>query len=448
MNEEKWIAWEMQTAKRWTDMDDVLKYTNIDFIDLDHKTLAEYALKLNEAISKSENEFCLALIEEIKALLVDLYLYTQEHFAREEAFMDLYNLPNKDMHKKEHKKVLLMLSETIENIAKGKIKSINKLKTQIMDWLIKHINNTDYSFFEISNWGTNIINASDWNSIKPIIGLIGINEIDDQHQKLTSIMMKSMKNIADYPSDEVVEEECNNIIAYAEIHFNYETQFMEKYSIQESEQHIQIHDHFIQKIKYFSQEIKKEAKRIEEMKVWILTWWIKHINYLDKEYFKYENWAYKIIEKAEKLEDAKDVLRLTGLTEIDNDHIMMMSLTLDLNNLIRDNNDLMKDDGIKEQIIIYLEKINSFAVAHFEREETIMEAHIIDDLRGHRTEHRKILNKIGKIKENYIAGRLYPSANIKAMILEWWILHTNTTDYRTFLQNYDRKEKGQNTLDS
>lgn len=440
MDEEKWISWQIQTSKRWSDMEDVLKYTNIDFIDYDHKNLVQFAFKLNKVLDKSEREFSLSLIEDTKSLLNELYDYAQEHFAREEKFMDLYDLPDKDMHKREHNKILTMLIESLDNFNSGKIKLSRNLKDQVMHWLIKHINTFDYNFFDISNWSKNIINASKWNEVKPIIRLIGINEIDNQHQKLTETALKVMKNICDNPTEDVVQKECRDLKDYALFHFNYEAKFMEKYHMKESENHLKQHTVFIDKINKYSVEIMEDAKKVDEMKGWILTWWISHINFVDKEYFAYKNWAYHLIEESEKLEDVTIILRKTGIQEIDNDHIMLMDLTLKLNMFIKMNEKNIGNDKeteiIKDKVVSILEKIYIAAENHFKREEKIMQGNHMEDLKSHRLEHLEILKKINDLKENYLSGRLYLSSNIKTMILEWWIQHTNTTDFRTFVQNY------------
>lgn len=440
MDEERWISWQIQTSKRWSDMEDVLKYTNIDFIDYDHKHLVQFAFKLNQILDKSEREFSLSLIEDTKVLLNELYAYAQEHFDREEKFMDLYDLPDKDMHKREHKKILRMLTEALDNFNSGKIKLSRKLKDQVMDWLIKHINTFDYNFFDISNWSKNIINASKWNEIKPIIGLIGINEIDKQHKTLTEIALKTMKNISNNPTDDVIIEECKNLSDYASFHFDYEAGFMEKYNIKEPENHLREHNLFLDKINNYSVEIMQDTKKIDEMKGWILTWWISHINCMDKEYFAYKNWAYKLIEQAEKLEDVIMILRKTGIEEIDNDHIMLMDLTLKLNTLIKMNDENIGNDKemeiIKDKVIAILDKTYIAAENHFKREEKMMQVNQMDDLKSHSSEHLAILKKITDLKENYYNDRVYLSSNIKTMILEWWIQHTNTTDFRTFVQNY------------
>lgn len=440
MNEEKWIAWEMQTSKKWSDMEDVLKYTNIDLIDYDHKMLVEYALKLNQVIDKSETNFSLVLVQETKELLDMLYHYAEDHFTREEHFMDLYMLPNIGMHKREHQRILDMLKEALDSFNKGKVRLTRQLKVQIMDWLINHINIVDCEFFKIENWSKNIVKASNWEDVKPIIRLIGISEIDNQHQRLTEIALIAMKKIAEDPQAVCIEKSCGEILDFAAFHFAFEAEFMAKYKIKEAEQHNRIHQVFIDTINEYSQKMQTDFTLFETMKTWILTWWIEHINTTDRDYFSYKNWAYQLMEQAEEIEEVSVVLRRTDIEVIDNDHLALMELTFKLNQMINRQLTLTENGAAKEghnkEIVGMLDAIYSKAAAHFEVEEKLMASKEMDDLRSHTSEHQDILEKLKAMKENYIAGRLYLSANLKTMILEWWIMHTNTTDYRTFVQNY------------
>lgn len=440
MNEEKWITWEIQTSRKWSDVEDILKYTNIDFIDHDHQLLVEYALKLNRVLDQSEMNLSMGLIQETKGLLDDLFNYAQDHFEREEKFMQFYQLPAFEAHKNEHDRIIGMLSEALENYNSGKIKLSKKLKTQVMDWLINHINVTDHAYFDIDNWSKNIINASDWEDIKPIIYLTGINEIDEQHQKLTIIALNALKKMEITPEPYVIDVVCHGLAAYASFHFEFEASFMEKYKIQARDKHNEAHQEFSDKIVYFAAEIKKDPQQLGNMKSWILTWWITHINSVDKAYFSYKNWAYVLIEQAQTIEDLNVVLRRTGIEEIDQDHLRLMGLTLNLNKLIEMNDQNIQsgveDHEVAHRINDVLDKTYEYASEHFDREERMMKDNQMTDLRSHAATHREILKKIIEIKENYMAGRLCMSSNIKTMILEWWIEHTNTTDYRTFVQNF------------
>lgn len=440
MNEEKWIAWEMQTSKTWDDISDVMKHTNIEFIDFDHKNLVEYTLKLNRVIQQSEIAFTFEVLGEIKNLLSHLYKYAIEHFDREENFMRQYKLPNRDAHKREHDRILQMLQAIIEDFTKGKVKIGHELKSQIMNWLMQHINVTDINFFDIQNWSRNLVDASDWNAVKDIIKLTGISEIDTQHKDLTEKAIQLMMSVSESNEPESLNAAFSAFKAQIQNHFDYEKQFIAQYDIQNTEPHLANHAYFVEKLEHFPEEIGNGRTNIEELKIWILTWWINHINVTDKETFDYSNWAYQAIEKAKVLEDVSSILRLTHIASIDQDHLLLMKVTIELNQLVSDYNSehgTLDAPQIKNTILEMFRKIYTIAEHHFQREEKIMKRHQLLDTRSHSTEHGEILIRIQEMMNNYENNRLYISGNIKTIILDWWIHHTNNVDYKTFVSNLD-----------
>jgi hemerythrin len=115
-----------------------------------------------------------------------------------------------------------------------------------------------------------------------------------------------------------------------------------------------------------------------------------------------------------------------------------MELTLKLNKTINEiniNNEF-NNDSKRNKVIELFSEIIAFADKHFKHEETIMRDKNIDGYINHKAEHNKILKKMDDLKENYASGRLFLSSNLKTILLEWWINHTSTTDYRTFVLNY------------
>jgi len=468
MNDEKWVAWAIQTSRKWADVEDILKYTNIDFIDNDHRILIEYALDLNRVITKAQTSFTMDLIHETKDVLNRFYEYAVDHFHREEIFMEFYMLPNVEAHKHEHNRILSILRRALDDFESGKVKVSVKLKMQVMDWLIKHVNIIDYNFFDINNWSNNLVNASHLDEIKPIIHLTGVGDIDHQHMTLTGMAIDLIHEVEKVLSDDEIIKCFDDFINYAKYHFEYEHQFMMKYSIAEMQDHLKEHDYFINKLTEYKHEALEKKMDLNSVKRWTLTWWIKHINLIDRKYFSFKSWASDVIEKAHTMDEVRDVLRLTGIEEVDQDHLALMEIIIKLNNEIRsfeaevlssktaggkktlkDLNTFMTKGKIpienmedlhqlqedqKATVIKYLDEAFDIAKTHFQREERIMENRGISDLSAHKKEHILVLQNLKGIKENYESGLLDISSNIKKMILDWWIEHTNTTDFRTFVQ--------------
>lgn len=443
MDDVKYTAWEVQTSKKWSDIEDALNYIHIDFIDYDHQKLVEFTLRLNKVLDRSEQEFSMALIEETKNLLEDLYGYAKYHFDREEQFMEVYQLPNIESHQREHIRILKLLEESINDYKSGKVKLTKRLKEQVMDWLMKHINVVDFDFFSLDNWSKNLVNAQCWEDVRPIIHLIGINDIDSQHQKLTEIAIETMKAIDKGLEHDVIQKHFESLIEFAKHHFNYEEKFIQTYGIQDTSEHNRLHEYFIETIRTFSQKVQQNDFDFNEMKIWILSWWIQHINVADQKCFDYKNWAYRLIEEAEDLEEVSVVLRLTNIDFIDTDHLALMELALLLNQQIQSREKVSGEDLklLETQIQVTFDNIIQLAANHFDREEKLMMQHDMHDYRSHRAEHTEILDKMNTMKENFMSGKLYLSSNVKIVILEWWIQHTNTTDYRTFVQNYSHKSE-------
>jgi len=428
MNDEKWIAWKLQTSKTWEDMKDVLALTKIDFIDYDHKILVEYAIKLNILLHQFDLDFSLELVHEINLLLNNLYDYAVEHFKREEDFMAAYKLPGINQHLMEHGRILRMIREAIDDYEKGKVTVSHDLKIQVMEWLINHINKIDYEFFDLKHWQDNLIAADNWDAIKDIICLTGVNEVDRQHKDITVSVLNLFKLNVEEMSIRQLEEVFSEFSSLVKDHFDFEESFMIRYGIEDIHHNLDEHIYFINRLKKFPSEIFNQKSSMVDVKVWIISWWINHINVVDHDTFTSDGWMIHAIETSKNVDDMIELLRLTHVDNIDHDHTVFVELTFKLNTLINDEAD-------KSEILSLLEKMYHVAESHFKREEAVMIKHDLKDYASHLSEHHMILDRLNEIIKNFREERLFASRNIKTMILDWWIHHTNTVDYRTFVIN-------------
>jgi hemerythrin-like metal-binding protein len=429
MEDNRWIAWRMHTARRWEDLKDLMYLTKIDFIDHDHKILLNYAMKLNQLMLKLDKDYSLSLLDEVKELLIELYKYAEEHFTREEVFMSRNDLPNSDKHIMEHNRILEILKSAIEDFNKGKLNISHQLKKDIMTWLIHHINDFDYNFFELKNWSENLISAGNYSDVREIIGLIGVTDIDEQHRDITEIALE----FCQVEDDQKLQEQLfKSMMEKVSVHFDYEEVFMNEHSIYD-EKHIKLHGQFKNVLsEYYDLLVKKELD-IHKFKLWLLDWWINHINVTDFDGFHIDKWLEDAIAGASSIEDMKKLLRYTGIDTIDDDHIRVMEKTFDLVKHI--------DEGQykKEEFEDLFTCIYKMAEEHFHREERIMKKYNMSDYLQHLNEHKNVLNRLANILENLKSNRLFLSSNIKTTILDWWINHTNTIDFRTFVLDVDEE---------
>lgn len=436
MNQDKWLAWKLQTSKKWADVEDAMKVVNIDFIDSDHQTLIELALKLNRVIDKSQTEFSMALIRETEQLLMDFYTYAKLHFDREEVFMSQNCLSDIESHKNEHNQILVMLQEHIEAFKAGKIILDMKIKYQIMDWLIHHINVVDFNFFAADKWRDYLMKATEWDQIKEIISITGIPTIDSQHQDLIiealCLVEVLKKGTLSNKPDELIQQYKRHILE----HFEFEEEFMRRNRMIQTDEHLMNHAHFVERIKEIPGEIFSGQMSPDELKSWLLLWWIDHINGVDSVTFDYNNWANRLVEQSNQLSEVEEILRRTNIASIDQQHLEVMQEVFEFNQLVNRMPASLDtiESGDREMFEKRLKKILTLVNQHFSHEEHIMEKWIPDELVKHRLEHERIRMSLEDIMRYYKSGYLIVSDSIKTIILDWWLRHTNTVDYKTFVR--------------
>ncbi len=435
MNEKHLTRWIMQSARTWRDLSHLVKETGIDAIDHDHKTLTEYALKLNTIIEKYNNDFSLETINTLNDLLVDLYIYTKEHFEREEALIEKFKLSMLDVQIYEHEQILNKLKGYIDSFNQGKVNVTKTLKLEILEWIVNHINYTDFKTFELNMWKTNLLTSRKWDDVKDIIKKTGIEEIDNQHKEMTLITLDSIEEVingANLLTVDEVKTLITKIRDYALYHFDFELKFMKNYKIPHV-RHEEIHHKFIALIDDYINRLPGAIADIDGFKLSVIDWWIAHINNIDNKDFSFEKWATVLIEEATTVEVIAFMIKKTGIGDIDNDHLKLVGHTLELNKLIVN---FEKTNHIdKDEFFTVFNKIYDFTKFHFEREEKIMMAMNSVDFKSHKDEHDRIVKMLADLGENFTSGRMIISSTFKLKLLDWWINHTNTTDYKTFVEH-------------
>lgn len=116
---------------------DTMEVGNVD-IDNDHRQLIQIINSIEEKINSNIN------IEAINKTLIELEIYTDKHFGREEFIMKNRDYPRYYHHFKEHFKLKTQLSEIKRNFIadiKKKKEDYNpdKLIQLLHDWLIDHV---------------------------------------------------------------------------------------------------------------------------------------------------------------------------------------------------------------------------------------------------------------------------------------------------------------------
>jgi len=108
-------------------------------IDAEHQIFLKIIFKINKEFEDDfDNEYEVLLLNE-------LYKYADFHFTSEENRMRLFKYPDYESHKKEHKKLLIELSEKI-SFFNLKFIEKNKLVEFLYYWFINHTSDLDLKF--------------------------------------------------------------------------------------------------------------------------------------------------------------------------------------------------------------------------------------------------------------------------------------------------------------
>jgi hemerythrin-like metal-binding protein len=151
-----------------------------------------------------------------------------------------------------------------------------------------------------------------------------------------------------------------------------------------------------------------------------------------------KNWIKWVMQTASVWGDIDNIVRLTGLDVIDNDHRQMAYYALEINKLV----DVYEKDGfsldyLKKQESLF-DNLYHYTRRHFKREERIMRRYAFTDLANHIKLHDGILKSLGTTIEDFKSGRVTVSMNLKLAILDWVVGHINDVDYNEFqLDNWN-----------
>ena len=110
---------------------------NVAEIDEQHKKLLEHVNKLHAGVEAQIDK------EDLHQLLVELYDYTEFHFASEQKLMDQHEMGNVKKHHKEHKLLLKHLKQICDAVSDGKRPAFYSQYDVSNDWFLAHIMDFD-----------------------------------------------------------------------------------------------------------------------------------------------------------------------------------------------------------------------------------------------------------------------------------------------------------------
>ena len=109
-------------------------------IDDQHKKLAGLVNTMHDSIKSGRGK------EAIGGILNELIAYTQYHFSTEEKYFDIYNYPDSEEHKKQHRDLVNKVSELQNRFNSGEGVMTMEVMNFLRDWLNDHIIGSDTKF--------------------------------------------------------------------------------------------------------------------------------------------------------------------------------------------------------------------------------------------------------------------------------------------------------------
>lgn len=122
-------------------------HTGVIWQDFQHSELVSHFLKLKQARENEEDK------DAFRFAVAFLSMYVHHHFKLEEEYMDIYQYPETDAHKKEHKGFIKTLKEFRAKHREYSEEALDRLLKEINDWIFNHI------FEEDKNLGAFILEA-------------------------------------------------------------------------------------------------------------------------------------------------------------------------------------------------------------------------------------------------------------------------------------------------
>lgn len=413
--ERHWVRWVMQTARNWDDIASVVKQTDIDAIDDDHRKLTELTLQINnllDSTSQDSRRFNLETIQKQRHILESLYSYSEHHFRREEDLIEKLGLPDGEKQRKQHEIFLGMLRTALDDFNQGRLTVSIHLKQWVLEWWVRHINEADYRTFCQENMVDRILaNPDTWAHLIPLIKPTGVASIDVEHRHLIHVATDWVTALQTGQDGAPLLAELERC---AREHFVNEERLIEQHGLPgiDSQQHQ--HGKFLETLQACAAE--PVADPVAGIRL-ILNWWISHINDVDSISFSAKNLDEIIFDGALGWQQLDPFVLKTGVAALDAEHRIIAERMLEL-----------EADTDTATTLAKIDAMISLARHHFADEEAMMARGHSALLRVHADNHLVFLEILEGFRSDLAHGRLLVSRGLKRHLLSWWVRHIREYD--------------------
>jgi methyl-accepting chemotaxis protein len=113
---------------------------------------------------------------------------------------------------------------------------------------------------------------------------------------------------------------------------------------------------------------------------------------------------------------------LAGLSgTIDAEHQGVITVINDLYAVITQGGDVA-------DVSVVFDKMMGYTRTHFEHEEALMQAQAYPDLDKHRKQHEGFVKRLGRLHDEYRAGRKQAGSDLLNLLASWWQTHIASSD--------------------
>ncbi len=114
---------------------------------------------------------------------------------------------------------------------------------------------------------------------------VKINEIDEQHKKLISLINELHNAMSKGKSKEILESILSGLVDYTVEHFSTEEKYMDKFNYPDSLMHKKEHQTFVRQVQEYQEKLKDKNFLLSiQVMNFLKDWLLNHILGLDKKY--------------------------------------------------------------------------------------------------------------------------------------------------------------------
>ncbi len=250
--------------------------------------------------------------------------------------------------------------------------------------------------------------------------LIGVEEIDKEHQELFRIV----NDVEDLLANDIREDKYDAVVKllrelqdYSEYHFRHEEEYMKKIGHPELELQKKQHGEFAAKMSELDAIVgnRQEHELLDELMQYLVTWLFRHIIGSDMMIGKmppHQVWE-------EKEEYTYSAQYSTGITFIDEEHKELFRIIGEVHRAIV--HDYVHDKY--DEIVRLLEELKNYTKFHFGDEEEYMAAIHYEGLEAQKKAHDAFISRLEEMDLEYVDDNQQKTLEELLEFLVGWLVN-------------------------